>query len=220
VAAVPRRGHDLTGEIFGCDALALEVVCHAVSGDSIPNSVDVRLGSSLDFPRHHARATRQLYHEVKHKNEKNRRIPNFVSFRDRLGIFLVRKGCYDGLVEASARHAADVFSPEHLGDSPRFSHSGCGDRPPWGHGVNGPETGAGCGDSPPRVPIIRLVIMQFTMPHQSTSFSPMSRCQTYPLSTQIISRVCRSNLLRRLSHLSSYPLDSPLTSAPLKCSQY
>ena len=46
-----------------------------------------------------------LYHKVKRQNEKNRRIPNFVSFRDRLGIFPGRKGCYDGLVEASARHA-------------------------------------------------------------------------------------------------------------------
>ena len=65
----------------------------------------------------HGAKTRQLYHEVKHKNEKNRRIPNFVSFRDRLGIFPGRKGCYDGLAEASARHAADVFSPEHPGDN-------------------------------------------------------------------------------------------------------
>ena len=49
-----------------------------------------------------------LYHKVKRQNEKNRRIPNFVSFRDRLGIFPGRKGCYDGLVEASARHAETI----------------------------------------------------------------------------------------------------------------
>ena len=45
--AIPRRGRHLTGEVFERRALALFVVCHAVSGDSIPNSVDVRLGSLL-----------------------------------------------------------------------------------------------------------------------------------------------------------------------------
>ena len=44
MAAVPRRGRYLTGEVLGSDALALEVVCHLVSGDSIPNSVYERLG--------------------------------------------------------------------------------------------------------------------------------------------------------------------------------
>ena len=44
VAAVPRRGRHLTGEVLGSDALALKVVCHPVSGDSIPNSVYERLG--------------------------------------------------------------------------------------------------------------------------------------------------------------------------------
>ena len=44
VTAVPRRGSDLAGEVLGSDALALEVVCHLVSGDSIPNSVYERLG--------------------------------------------------------------------------------------------------------------------------------------------------------------------------------
>ena len=43
MAAIPRRGRDLTGEIFGCDALALEVVCHLVSGDSVPNPIYVRI---------------------------------------------------------------------------------------------------------------------------------------------------------------------------------
>ena len=44
---IPHRGRDLTGEVFERRALALFVVCHAVSGDSIPNSVDERLGSLL-----------------------------------------------------------------------------------------------------------------------------------------------------------------------------
>ena len=42
--AVPCRGRHLSGETFGCDALALEIVCHLVFGDSIPNSVNERLG--------------------------------------------------------------------------------------------------------------------------------------------------------------------------------
>ena len=40
MAAVPRRGRDLTGEILQRRALAFCVVCHAVSSNSIPNSVD------------------------------------------------------------------------------------------------------------------------------------------------------------------------------------
>ena len=44
VAAVPRRGRDLPGEVFASNALALLVVCHAVSGDSILNFANVRLG--------------------------------------------------------------------------------------------------------------------------------------------------------------------------------
>ena len=45
--AIPRRGRDLTGEVFERRALALFVVCHAIAGNSIPNSVDVRLGLLL-----------------------------------------------------------------------------------------------------------------------------------------------------------------------------
>ena len=45
MTAVPRRGRDLTGEVFERRALAFGIVCHAVSGNSIPNSVDVRLGT-------------------------------------------------------------------------------------------------------------------------------------------------------------------------------
>ncbi len=43
MTAVPRRGRDLTGKVFERRALALFVVCHAVSGNSIPNPVDERL---------------------------------------------------------------------------------------------------------------------------------------------------------------------------------
>ena len=45
--AIPRRGRDLPGEVFERRALALFVVCHSVSGDSIPNSVAERLGLLL-----------------------------------------------------------------------------------------------------------------------------------------------------------------------------
>ena len=45
--AIPRRGRDLPGEVFERRALAFCVVCHVVSGNSIPNSVDVRLGPLL-----------------------------------------------------------------------------------------------------------------------------------------------------------------------------
>ena len=47
VTAIPRRGRDLPGEVFERRALALFVVCHAVSGNSIPNSVDERLSFLL-----------------------------------------------------------------------------------------------------------------------------------------------------------------------------
>ena len=47
MATVPRRRRDLTGEVLGSDALALGVVCHLVSGNSIPNSVYERLGFLL-----------------------------------------------------------------------------------------------------------------------------------------------------------------------------
>ena len=47
MAAVPRRGRNLTGEVFGCNALAFGVVRHLVSGDSIPNSVYERLSFLL-----------------------------------------------------------------------------------------------------------------------------------------------------------------------------
>ena len=43
VTAVPRRGSDLPGEVFGCYPLALWIVRHRVSGDSVPNTVDVRI---------------------------------------------------------------------------------------------------------------------------------------------------------------------------------
>ena len=45
--AIPRRGRDLSGEVFERRAPAFCVVCHVVSGDSIPNSVDERLGPLL-----------------------------------------------------------------------------------------------------------------------------------------------------------------------------
>ena len=45
--AIPRRGRDLPGEVFERRAPAFCVVCHVVSGNSIPNSVDVRLGLLL-----------------------------------------------------------------------------------------------------------------------------------------------------------------------------
>ena len=49
MTAVPRRGRNLPGEVFERRALAFGIVCHAVSGDSIPNSLDVRLGTRFDF---------------------------------------------------------------------------------------------------------------------------------------------------------------------------
>ena len=55
VAAIPRRGRDLTGEILQRRALAFGIVCHAVSGNSIPNSLDERLG--LFFENFAARHT-------------------------------------------------------------------------------------------------------------------------------------------------------------------
>ena len=44
VTAIPRRGSDLTGEVFGCYPLALWIVCHCLPGNSIPNFANVRLG--------------------------------------------------------------------------------------------------------------------------------------------------------------------------------
>ena len=44
MAAIPRRGRYLTGEVFERRALAFCVVCHTVSGNSIPNPVNERLG--------------------------------------------------------------------------------------------------------------------------------------------------------------------------------
>ncbi len=49
VTAVPRRGRDLTGEILQRRALAFCVVCHVVSGDSIPHSINVRLGAGFGY---------------------------------------------------------------------------------------------------------------------------------------------------------------------------
>ena len=49
VTAVPPRGSHLTGEVFERRALAFCVVCHAVSGDSIPHSINVRFGTRFDF---------------------------------------------------------------------------------------------------------------------------------------------------------------------------
>ena len=43
MTAVPRRGRNLPGEVFGCNPLALWIVRHRVSGDSVPNAVDVRI---------------------------------------------------------------------------------------------------------------------------------------------------------------------------------
>ena len=48
MTAVPRRGRHLSGEVFERRALALFVVCHAVSTDSIPNPVDHCLGAGFD----------------------------------------------------------------------------------------------------------------------------------------------------------------------------
>ena len=45
MAAVPRRGRDLPGEVFERRALAFGVVRHAVSGNSIPKTVDECLGA-------------------------------------------------------------------------------------------------------------------------------------------------------------------------------
>ena len=42
---IPRRGSHLPGEVFGCYPPACGVVSHAVSGDSIPNSINVRLSA-------------------------------------------------------------------------------------------------------------------------------------------------------------------------------
>lgn len=47
MTAVPRLGSHLPGEVFRSNALSLFVVCHAVSGNSIPNSVDERLGAGF-----------------------------------------------------------------------------------------------------------------------------------------------------------------------------
>ena len=50
MTAVPRRGRHLTGEVFERRAPALLVVCHAVSGNSVPNSVDICFGADFrDF---------------------------------------------------------------------------------------------------------------------------------------------------------------------------
>ena len=49
MTAVPRRGSDLPDEVFASNALAFCVVCHAVSGDSIPHSINVRFGTRFDF---------------------------------------------------------------------------------------------------------------------------------------------------------------------------
>ena len=43
MTAIPRRGGYLTGEIFERRALALFIVRHRVSGDSVPNAADVRI---------------------------------------------------------------------------------------------------------------------------------------------------------------------------------
>ena len=45
MAAVPRRGRDLPGEVLERHALACRVICHAVSGNSIPKTVDECLGA-------------------------------------------------------------------------------------------------------------------------------------------------------------------------------
>ena len=64
--AIPRRGRDLPGEVFERRALAFCVVCHAVSGNSIPNSIDVRLGAGFrnfieQFPPYHiSQCTRKM----------------------------------------------------------------------------------------------------------------------------------------------------------------
>ena len=47
MTAVPRRGRDLPGEVFERRTLALFVVCHAVSGNSIPYSINERLGAGF-----------------------------------------------------------------------------------------------------------------------------------------------------------------------------
>ena len=44
MTAVPRRGRYLTGKVLASDALALFIVRHLVSGNSIPNLANVRLG--------------------------------------------------------------------------------------------------------------------------------------------------------------------------------
>ena len=43
MTAVPRRGRDLTGEVFRGYPLTLWIVRHLVSGDIVPNTVDVRI---------------------------------------------------------------------------------------------------------------------------------------------------------------------------------
>lgn len=48
MTAVPRRGRNLTGEVFGSDAFASRVICHAVSGNSIPRTVDIRFRFLFD----------------------------------------------------------------------------------------------------------------------------------------------------------------------------
>ena len=49
MAAIPRRGCHLTGEVFDRRALAFCVVYHAVFSNSIPNPIDERLGARFDF---------------------------------------------------------------------------------------------------------------------------------------------------------------------------
>ena len=49
MTAVPRRGRHLTDEVFERRALTFGIVCHAVSGNSIPYSIDERLGARFDF---------------------------------------------------------------------------------------------------------------------------------------------------------------------------
>ena len=56
MTAVPRRGRYLTGKVLASDALAMFIVRHLVSGNSIPNFANVRLGFLFELmpaaPKH------------------------------------------------------------------------------------------------------------------------------------------------------------------------